>query len=136
MLIVKNCNYKYKVIILNLIIKCYNETIFTERIKMYRLYLTTVQNKKDAQAIAKELLRYKAAACVNIVDKISSLYMWKNKVCIDDECLMIIKSREDLFEKVQKIVLTLHKYDLPELIEIPITNGFEDYLGWIDESVG
>ena len=102
---------------------------------MYRLYLTTVQNKKDAQAIARELLRYKAAACVNIIDKISSMYMWKNKVCTDDECLMIIKSREDMFEKVQKIILTLHKYDLPELIEIPITNGFEDYLGWIDESV-
>lgn len=103
---------------------------------MYRLYLTTVQNKKDAQAIARELLRYKAAACINIIDKISSMYMWKNKVCTDDECLMVIKSREDMFQKVQKIILTLHKYDLPELIEIPITNGFEDYLGWIDESIG
>ena len=101
----------------------------------YRLYLTTVQTKKEAQAIARELLKYKAAACVNIIDKISSVYMWENKVCTDDECLMVIKSRADMYEKVQKIVLTLHKYDLPELIEIPITCGFEDYLGWIDESI-
>ena len=103
---------------------------------MYRLYLTTVQNKKDAQKIAQALLKYKAAACVNIVEKVSSMYMWKGKVCTDNECLMIIKSRAELFEKIQKIVLTLHKYDLPELVEIPVTNGFEDYLGWIDESVG
>ena len=102
---------------------------------MYRLYLTTVQSKKDAQVIARELLKYKAAACVNIIEKISSMYMWKGEVCTDNECLMIIKSRAELFEKVQKIVLTLHKYDLPELIEIPITKGFEDYLGWIDESI-
>ena len=102
---------------------------------MYRLYITNVENKKDAQKIAKALLKYKAAACVNIVEKVSSMYMWKGKVCTDNECLMIIKSRVELFEKIQKIVLTLHKYDLPELIEIPITNGFEDYLGWIDESV-
>ena len=78
---------------------------------------------------------YKAAACVNIVEKVTSMYMWKDKVCTDDECLMIIKSRAELFEKVQKIVLSLHKYDLPELIEISVTGGFEDYLGWIDESV-
>lgn len=103
---------------------------------MYRLYLTTVQNKKDAQKIAQALLKYKAAACVNIVEKVSSMYMWKGKVCTDNECLMIIKSRAELFEKIQKIVLTLHKYDLPELVEIPVTNGFEDYLGWINESVG
>ena len=102
---------------------------------MHRIYLTTVQNKKDAQSIAGELLKYKAAACINIIEKVSSMYMWKGKICKDDECLMIIKSRAELFEKIQKIILTLHKYDLPELIEIPITGGFEDYLGWIDESL-
>lgn len=102
---------------------------------MYRIYLTTVQNKNDAQTIAKELLKNKAAACVNIIDKISSMYMWKNKICTDSECLLIIKSKANLAEKVQKIILSLHKYDLPELIEIPITAGFEDYLSWIDESV-
>ena len=102
---------------------------------MHRIYLTTVEDKNDAKKIAKELLKYKAAACVNIVDKITSMYMWKNKICTDNECLMIIKSRADLFEKIQKIILNLHKYDLPELVEIPITNGYEDYLGWLDESL-
>ncbi|MBQ7449987.1 divalent-cation tolerance protein CutA [bacterium] len=100
----------------------------------YRLYITTVQSKKDAKQISEALLKYQAAACVNIIEKITSVYMWENKVCTDDECLLIIKSKAELFEKIKKIVLTLHKYDLPELIEIPITNGFRDYLGWIDES--
>ena len=100
----------------------------------FRLYLTTVQNKKDAKKIAEMLLKYQAAACVNIIEKVTSMYMWENKTCTDEECLLIIKSRAELFEKVQKIVLTLHKYDLPELIEIPITNGFRNYLGWIEGS--
>lgn len=100
----------------------------------YRLYLTTVQSKKDAKQIAEALLKYKAAACINIVEKLTSVYMWEGKVCTDDECLLIIKSRAELYEKVKKIVLTLHKYDLPELIEIPVMGGYEDYLGWIDES--
>lgn len=101
----------------------------------YRLYLTTVQTKKEAKQMAEALLKYKAAACVNIVDKMTSMYMWENQLCVDDECLLIIKTRSDLYEKVKKIVFTLHKYDLPEFIEIPITGGFEGYLGWIDESI-
>ena len=101
----------------------------------YRLYLTTVQTKKDGKQIAEALLKYKAAACINIIEKVSSMYMWNGKVCTDDECLLIIKSRVELFEKVKKIVTTLHKYDLPEFIEIPVTNGSSEYLNWIDESV-
>lgn len=100
----------------------------------YRLYLTTVQNKKEAKKIAETLLKYKAAACINIIEKINSMYMWNNKICADEECILIIKSKAELFEKLQKIILTLHKYDLPEIIEIPITGGFKEYLNWIDES--
>ena len=100
----------------------------------YRIYLTTVQSKKDAKKIAEALLKYHAAACINIIDKVSSMYMWENKVCTDDECLLVIKSKAELFEKVQKIVLTLHKYDLPEFVEIPIIGGSNDYLRWIEES--
>ena len=100
----------------------------------YTIYLTTVQSKKDAKQIAEALLKYKAAACINIIEKMTSLYMWKGKICADDECLLIIKSKAELFEKIEKIILTLHKYDLPEFIEIPITNGFEKYLDWIEES--
>lgn len=101
----------------------------------FRLYLTTVQSKKEAKQIAEALLKYKAAACISIIEKINSMYMWQGKICNDEECLMIIKSHSELFEKIKKIVLTLHKYDLPEFIEIPVTNGSEDYLNWINESI-
>ena len=101
----------------------------------YRIYLTTVQSKKDAKKIAETLLKYKAAACINIVEKITSMYTWENKICEDEECLMIIKSCKNEYEKIRKIVLTLHNYDLPELIEIPVTGGEENYLKWIDESL-
>lgn len=101
----------------------------------YRLYLTTVQSKNDAKIIASELLKYRVIACVNIVEKMTSMYVWNNRICEDNECLMIIKSKEEYSEKIKKIVTTMHKYDLPEFIEIPITNGSKDYLDWIDESL-
>ena len=69
----------------------------------YRIYLTTVQTKKDAKQIAEALLKYKAAACINIIEKMTSMYMWKNQICADEECLLIIKSKAELFEKVKKI---------------------------------
>ena len=101
----------------------------------YRFYLTTVKNKKDAETIAGELLRYKLAACVSVIDKMTSMYVWKNEICSESECQMIIKSTVQNYENIKKVVLSLHKYDLPEFVEIPVTNGSEDYLNWISGSV-
>ncbi len=100
-----------------------------------RIYLTTVQNKKDAKLIAEALLKNRVSACINIIEKMTSMYVWNGNICEDSECLLIIKSNSYMFEKVKKIVLSMHKYELPEFIEIPVTNGFEDYLKWAYESV-
>ena len=102
--------------------------------KMHIIVLITVKDKKEAGKIAKKLIENKLAACVNIVAGVKSLFWWKGKVEQARESLLIIKSRKEKFEKIAKLVKSIHSYDIPEIIAIPIVSGFKPYLNWIDES--
>lgn len=91
----------------------------------------TVSSKEEAKKIAYSLIEKKLAACANIVNDITSVYSWKNEICEDNEFLLIIKTREEKFEELKKEILSLHSYELPEIIMIPITTGLPEYLNWI-----
>lgn len=93
----------------------------------------TTANKENAINIAKQLVNKKLIACCNIVPAITSVYEWNNELCCDDECLMIMKTRTVLFEKVKEEIKKLHKYEVPEIICLPITNGNKEYLDWIEK---
>ena len=96
----------------------------------------TASTKKEADNIAAFLIRKKLAACVNIIDKIESVYWWKGKVERAKEILLVVKSKISKMPAIIKAVKSIHSYDLPEIIALPITAGESRYLGWIDESVG
>jgi len=96
----------------------------------------TASAKPEAVKIAKRLLDEKLAACVNIVDKVESFFWWKGKIDNARECLLIIKSRKAKLNKIIKCVRSLHSYDVPEIIALPIEGGYPAYLEWIDGSVG
>lgn len=102
---------------------------------MYIVVLVTAGNKKEAQKIAKGLVGSKLAACVNIIDKIDSLFFWEAKIDKAKECLLIIKSKREKLPKIIKLVGSLHSYKVPEIIAIPIIAGSKPYLKWIDASV-
>lgn len=99
------------------------------------VYCTT-PSKEVAVAIAESLVPGRLAACVNIVGGISSIYTWKGKLCREEECLMIIKTRRELFERLRERIVSLHPYEVPEIVAIPIVSGHVPYLDWIDESTG
>ena len=96
----------------------------------------TAPTEEEAAKIAKALVEEKLAACVNIIKGIRSIYRWQGKIEDDPEVLMVVKTREDLFEKLADRVKELHSYEVPEVIAMPITKGSEAYLKWIGEVTG
>ena len=97
--------------------------------------MITVPSKEVGEQIANALLEQNLAACVNIISPIRSLYMWEGKICDDEELLLIVKSRAELFEdQLVPAVQAAHPYDVPEIIALPILMGSKSYLDWIDGS--
>ena len=94
------------------------------------LIQTTCGTKEEARKIAKVLIEEKLAACIQIFE-IESFYNWNNEFCCDNETLLNIKTRKDNFEKIKSKILELHSYDLPEIIQLDITNTSEEYLNFI-----
>lgn len=92
---------------------------------------TTCASKKEAKHIAKILIKKGLAACVQL-SKIESFYYWKKRVCNEKEILLTIKSKKANFGKIQRKIKENHSYDLPEIIEIQITNGSKEYLQFIE----
>lgn len=96
---------------------------------------TTMGNKEDAQKIAQYLVKQKLAACVQITGPIESTYRWKSKVETASEWLCLIKTRNNLFDKVEEAIKKLHPYEIPEIIALPIIEGSKEYLKWLDEEI-
>jgi len=97
----------------------------------YQLVLTTCPDAGAAQRLAHALVSERLAACVNILPVAQSVYLWKGKVESAAEQLLIIKSMSRAYRSIQKRILELHPYELPEVIAVPVTDGFPDYLSWI-----
>ena len=96
------------------------------------IVLTTCSSEAEASEIALYLVEQRLAACVNILPRAQSIYRWKEKIEESTECLMVIKSRRDLFTSLRHQIQKLHSYEVPEVIAVPVVDGSETYLGWLD----
>jgi periplasmic divalent cation tolerance protein len=102
---------------------------------MHIIILVTAKNKQEAKKIAGGLIKAKLAACVNILDKIDSIFFWAGKVDRARESLLLIKSKKEQLPKIIKLVKSLHSYEVPEIIAVPIIAGDKPYLRWIDAAI-
>lgn len=93
----------------------------------------TASSEEEAQKIAIALVNEKLVACVNIIPGIRSIYWWEDKVCQEDEVMLIAKSTQSLFPSIMDRVKSLHSYQVPEIISFPISEGLPEYLNWISE---
>lgn len=100
----------------------------------YGVVFITAKDSAEAEKIARGLLEKKLAACCNIVKDVRSLYWWQGKIEDSPETLLVIKSRRELFRELVAAVKALHSYSVPEIVMLPIVEGSEDYLRWLDES--
>jgi periplasmic divalent cation tolerance protein len=100
----------------------------------YIIVLITSPNQEVSEEITNALLNQKLAACVNMTTPVTSLYTWEGEINHDQEMLLIVKSRADLFEnELIPAVKAVHPYDVPEIIALPIIMGSGDYLAWIKD---
>lgn len=97
----------------------------------YIIIYCTVPNKKEGKEIATALVSKKLAACVNMIDKMESVFSWDGEMCEEKELLLMIKTKKQLFTDVRLVIQSLHSYTVPEVIAIPITDADETYLKWI-----
>ena len=97
--------------------------------------LSACASVKEANRIAAELVEKKLAACVNLVSGVRSVYRWKNKIEKSQEVLLVIKTSRALFENVRSQIEKVHSYELPEVIALPVVDGAEPYLEWMDREL-
>ena len=74
-------------------------------------------------------------ACVNIVPKIDSLYLWNGNIEEDSESLLIAKTMSYQVDKVMKLVEEIHSYETPCILQVKIEKGSEDYLEWMENEI-
>jgi periplasmic divalent cation tolerance protein len=95
----------------------------------------TAGNKAEAQKIAKALVEHRLAACVNILENMQSIYRWEEEIQEDTEVVLIAKTRESLVSELIEKVKSLHSYDCPCIVSLPILDGYAPFINWIHDEV-
>jgi len=95
------------------------------------LILTTWPDKIDAQKAAKNWLNKKLVACVNILPKMLSMYEWDGEIQTENEYQILVKTTSIRIKELKQSILESHPYECPEILILPVTGGYEDYLNWI-----
>ncbi|MGA2385419.1 MAG: divalent-cation tolerance protein CutA [Candidatus Bathyarchaeia archaeon] len=97
----------------------------------YIVILVTAKDKEEAERISQMLLKERLIACANIVSPVTSFFHWGGQTERAAECLVVMKSRMDLFGEVAERVKRLHSYEVPEVLALPIVDGSKAYLEWM-----
>jgi periplasmic divalent cation tolerance protein len=95
------------------------------------LILTTLPERAVAETLARELLAARLAACIHVGAPVRSLYHWRGQIETADETPLAIKTRAELYPKVQAAILASHPYELPEIVAVPIADALPGYIDWI-----
>ena len=102
----------------------------------YSVLFCTTKDEDEGRKIARELVEGLLAACVSIIRGMTSIFTWKGALDEAQECLLILKTRTELVPELIQRIKSLHSYDVPEIIALPITEGNPAYLDWIDQVTG
>jgi periplasmic divalent cation tolerance protein len=105
--------------------------LMTEYIQVF----TTTDTKENARQIAKRVVEKNLAACAQVIGPISSIFWWKNNINEEEEWLIIIKSKKNLYDDLEHAIMKVHKYEIPEILAVPVLAGAKSYLEWLDGEV-
>jgi periplasmic divalent cation tolerance protein len=94
------------------------------------LVMTSTASEAEAETLAQQMVQARLAACVQ-VQAIKSFYVWQDTPCATPEWLLLIKTRTAQYPALEAFIRSKHSYELPEIVQLPITAGSADYLGWV-----
>lgn len=97
------------------------------------LVLTTLPSAEAAAELAKAVVGEKLAACANLLPAVRSIYRWQGRVQDESEVLVLFKTRQEHFERLKARLLELHPYEIPEVLAIPVEQGYQAYLDWLGQ---
>ena len=97
--------------------------------------VTTTATKSDAQAIATAVVGKRLAACAQVIGPITSTYWWQGNIETAEEWLCVMKSRQDLYPALERAIREVHPYEVPEILAVPVVQGSQDYLEWMDREL-
>jgi len=97
--------------------------------------ITAAATRADTQAIATAVVEQRLAACAQVIGPITSTYWWQGKVETAEEWLCVMKSRQDLYQELEKAIRQVHPYEVPEILAVPVVQGSQDYLEWMDREL-
>lgn len=95
--------------------------------------LTTMPDRASAQSLARALVEARLAACVSIGTPVESLYHWRGEIETAQETPVVVKTRPERYADVEAAIRARHPYELPEIVAVPLVDGFAPYLGWIGD---
>ena len=101
----------------------------------YSVVICNVPDKDTAEKIAEHLVKKKLIACANIIPSITSIYEWKGELCKENEVMIIMKSKKDLFNELTEEIQKLHPYEVPEIISINTQDINQLYINWLSEQI-
>lgn len=96
----------------------------------YCMVIATCAGEKEAMDLAAGIVEAKLAACVQL-SPVTSVYTWENKTHNDPEIRMIMKTKTHLYDELEAFITARHSYEVPQIIQVPITGGLSSYLDWI-----
>lgn len=95
------------------------------------IVITNAPDREIALKIARALIERKLAACVNILAECTSVYRWQGKLETATEVPMLIKTRAAIYPDLEAAIKSLHPYELPEIVAVPVERGLPEYLEWV-----
>ena len=102
--------------------------------ELQKIIVFITASKDAAEEIGNHLVETRLAACVSIVSGVQSIFFWEGKRCSESEVLLVVKTKRSLFAPLCEAVQQRHSYSVPEIIALPIVEGAENYLQWIEEN--
>ena len=94
------------------------------------LYVS-VKDREEGIRIGNVLIDGKLAACANIMDGVTSIFLWEGKTQQESEAVLFAKTRAGLIDAATKAIIASHSYDCPCIVALPIVGGNPDFINWI-----